>query len=135
MKTQIEIPEGIRFADTQSEINFKEVTSGATPPCLLIIEGEKAAGKSRLAKHLIESLGEKLQVRTILNEKSLEHTFNVEKPRFAFFDEVRTPNSRLNSAAMVGAVENGVLVILAGETVELTPNLEKHAVRVRLGHA
>jgi archaellum biogenesis ATPase FlaH len=83
MKKQTEIPEGIRFADTQSEINFERVASGGMPSGLLVIEGDIATGKSRLAKHLIELLGEKLRVMYLQNEKSLEHIFNVEKPRFA----------------------------------------------------
>ncbi len=96
MITQIEIPERIRFADTQSEINYERAASGEMPTGLLVIEGNMATGKSRLAKHLIELIGEKLRVMYLPNEKSLEHIFNVEKPRLVFFDEVRTSKITLN---------------------------------------
>lgn len=142
MNTQIEIPEGICFSDTQSEINFERIASGGMSSGLLVIEGDKATGKTRLAQHLIELLGEKLRVMFLRDEKQLEHIFNVDKVRLAFFDEVRTSKltlknrikrKPLKSPVMVGALEGGVLVILVGEEVDLAPDLERRAVRVRLG--
>ena len=133
MKTQITIPDGVHLADTQSELNFEMAANGEITSGLLVIEGAQATGKSRLAKYLIELLGLEPRIMFLPNEKSLDHIFNVEKSRFVFIDEVRTSRRPLDSAAMASAIENGALVILAGLEVDLSPNLETHAIRIRIG--
>jgi len=139
----MKIPEGIRFADIQSAMNFERVASGGMAAGLLVLEGVKASGKTRLAKHLLSILGFS-EMAIMPNEKTLERIFNVEKPQVAFFDEVNTAkptrknsvrviHKPLESAAILAAIDGGVLVILAGFEVTLAADLETRAIRVRLG--
>lgn len=148
MKTTIELPAGIRPADTQSEINLDRMAASESPAGLLVIEGPKASGKTRLARHLVKRHGGQDRVMMLPNEKSLQHIFTKEEMRIAHFDDVRTVKpsgakgrgkklveAPLESPAMLAAIEAGTLVILTGESISLGAELERMALRVMLlGH-
>lgn len=142
MKTQTILPEGIELTDTQSKMNWERIASGEMTDGLLILEGPKASGKTRLAMQIIGD-GRPMMLP---NEKSLDYIFSVEKRKLAFFDEVRTTKASgnegrgrkvvdapLDSGAIASAVLTGALVILAGECVLLSPALERLAIRISLG--
>jgi hypothetical protein len=115
-------------------MNWERIASGEISDGLLILEGPKASGKTRLAR---EILGEGTPM-FLPNEKLLDHIFSIEKRKLAFFDEVRTTKASghqcrgrktvdapLDSGAIASAVLTGSLVILAGERVLLSPKQKK----------
>lgn len=143
--TTLEIPKGIHFSDAESEKNFSRIASDEVSSGLLLIEGPKASGKSRLGLHLCAALGSEARTLTRIDEKFLEHILAEKKLRLVHIDAPQNlkPSGKemrgkklipipLESKAMIQGIEDGALIILTGENLLLSPDMERRAIRVRL---
>ena len=126
-ETPISLPNNIKFADHQSEVNWKHILLVKPTTGLIVITGEKASGKTRLAS----TIAGHMNYHTLLpSEHKLSIILDQPTPKVKYFDEIKTKNP-IKSRVIQKAIPHK-LIIISGLNVELSLELESRALRINL---
>lgn len=129
--------------DAQSRANLVFAAGNPKANYLIVIEGPRASGKTTTAREILRAWRAKRDLRPhcIREYDDIQIGLAITNAkRFVFFDEFVNRKSTgrwksvipLDHPAILGARDQGIGIIIAGESVILSPELERIALRIRL---
>jgi hypothetical protein len=149
MKTKIELPPGIRFANAESEAHYRQALAGELneygfKPLIVITADGPARGKTRLARHILESRFGSCVVCEMPPGQAWDGLVNAALERgYLFMDDVcgrvDSPElARMLTAVMEMIAASGLAqlldlqVIITGNRLQLSADLARRAICIEL---